>query len=124
MTTPPPSILAVGRALPPHFADQETLIAAFAEHWRRHHFNLDRLADLHRATRVGGRHLALPIAEYAALDTFAKSNAAFLRVGAEVGEAAVRDGLRRAGLEPSRTWTTSSSSPSPGSPPPRSMHGW
>jgi alkylresorcinol/alkylpyrone synthase len=98
--TPAPSILAVGRALPPHFADQETLIAAFAEHWRKHHFNLERLAELHRATRVGGRHLALPIAEYASLDSFARSNAAYLAAGAEVGEAAIRDGLRRAGLEP------------------------
>ncbi len=96
----PPHVLAVGRALPPHFADQETLIAAFAEHWRKHHFNLDRLSELHRATRVGGRHLALPLAAYAALDSFAKSNAAFLRVGAEVGEAAIRDGLARAGLAP------------------------
>jgi alkylresorcinol/alkylpyrone synthase len=95
-----PHLLAVGRALPPHYATQEQLIAAFAEHWQRHHFNLERLADLHRATRVGGRHLALPIAEYAALDSFATRNAAFLRVGAEVGEAAVRDGLRRAGLGP------------------------
>ncbi len=100
MTIPPPSILSVGRALPPHFADQETLIAAFAEHWRKHHFNLERLAELHRATHVGGRHLALPIQEYAALDSFAKSNGAYLAAGAEVGEAAVRDGLRRAGLEP------------------------
>src|SRR5512147_2590765 len=64
VTTTSPHILAVGRALPPHYADQETLIAAFAEHWRRHHFNLERLAELHRATRVGGRHLALPVAEY------------------------------------------------------------
>lgn len=101
MTCPPPSILAVGRALPPHYADQETLIAAFAAHWGQQHFNPERLADLHRATRVGGRHLALPLADYAALDSFARSNAAFLRVGAEVGEAAVRDGLRRAGLAPS-----------------------
>ncbi len=100
MTTPPPSILTVGRALPPHFADQETLIAAFAAHWRKHHFNLERLAELHRATRVGGRHLALPIQEYAALDSFAKSNAAYLAAGAEVGEAAVRAGLERAGLGP------------------------
>ncbi|HET6411718.1 MAG TPA: 3-oxoacyl-[acyl-carrier-protein] synthase III C-terminal domain-containing protein [Anaeromyxobacter sp.] len=100
MNAPLPQIVAVGRALPPHFADQETLIAAFAEHWQRHHFNLERLADLHRATRVGGRHLALPVGEYAALDSFAKSNAAFQRVGAELGEAAVADGLRRAGLKP------------------------
>jgi alkylresorcinol/alkylpyrone synthase len=95
-----PSILTVGRALPPHYADQETLIAAFTAYWRKRHFNVDRLADLHRATQVGGRHLALPIAEYAALDTFARCNDAFVRVGAEVGEAAVRDGLARAGLAP------------------------
>jgi alkylresorcinol/alkylpyrone synthase len=100
MPPTPPHLLAVGRALPPHYASQEELIAAFAEHWRRQHFNLDRLAELHRATQVGGRHLALPLAEYPALDSFQKSNAAFLRVGTEVGEAAVRDGLRRAGLEP------------------------
>ena len=99
-TPPPPSVLAVGRALPPNFADQETLIAAFMEHWRKKHFNAERLAELHRATTVGGRHLALPLAEYAGLDTFAKCNDAFLRVGLEVGEAAVRDGLARAGLTP------------------------
>ncbi|HET6436533.1 MAG TPA: 3-oxoacyl-[acyl-carrier-protein] synthase III C-terminal domain-containing protein [Anaeromyxobacter sp.] len=95
-----PRILAVGRALPPHFADQEALIAAFAEHWQKHHFNLERLAALHRATQVGGRHLALPVAEYARLTGFAERNAAFQRVGAEVGEEAVRNGLSRAGLKP------------------------
>ncbi len=100
MTTPPPSILAVGRALPPHYADQETLIAAFGRHWQKHHFNLDRLAELHRATGVGGRHLALPVDEYASLGSFAASNAAWMRAGAELGEEAVRDGLRRAGLGP------------------------
>ena len=98
--TPPPSILSVGRALPPHYVDQETLIAAFAQHWRQHHFNLERLAELHRATRVGGRHLALPLGEYASLDSFARRNETFHRVGAEVGEAAVRDALGRAGLSP------------------------
>jgi alkylresorcinol/alkylpyrone synthase len=97
---PHPSILSVGRALPPNFVDQETLIAALSAYWGQRHFNVERLADLHRATRVGGRHLALPLAEYPALDTFAKCNDAFLRVGAEVGERAVRDALAKAGLEP------------------------
>ncbi|HTN51744.1 MAG TPA: 3-oxoacyl-[acyl-carrier-protein] synthase III C-terminal domain-containing protein [Anaeromyxobacter sp.] len=97
---PHPSILSVGRALPPHYVDQETLLAALGAYWSKRHYNAERLADLHRATRVGGRHLALPLADYAALDGFAKSNDAFLRVGAEVGEAAVRDGLARAGLSP------------------------
>jgi alkylresorcinol/alkylpyrone synthase len=103
-TMPPdllhPAILSVGRALPPHFVDQETLVAALSTYWAQKHFNVSRLADVHRAAQVGGRHLALPLAEYAALDSFGKTNDAFIRVGAEVGEAAVRAGLAAAGLSP------------------------
>ena len=95
-----PAILSVGRALPPHHVDRETLIAALSTYWARKHFNVSRLADLHRAAQVGGRHLALPLGEYAALDSFGKCNDAFIRVGAEVGEAAVRAGLEAAGLSP------------------------
>jgi alkylresorcinol/alkylpyrone synthase len=95
-----PSILSVGRALPPNYVDQETLISALSAYWGEKHFNVQRLADLHRAARVGGRHLALPLHEYAALDSFARCNDAFLRVGTDLGEAAVRDGLARAGLAP------------------------
>lgn len=96
-----PAILSVGRALPPHFVDRETLIAALSTYWARKHFNVSRLADVHRAAQVGGRHLALPLGEYAALDSFGKCNDAFIRVGAEVGEAAVRAALSGAGLSPS-----------------------
>jgi alkylresorcinol/alkylpyrone synthase len=99
-TTLHPAILSVGRALPPNYVDQETLIAALTAYWGARHFNVARLADLHRAAQVGGRHLALPLGEYPALDSFQKTNDAFIRVGADVGEAAVRDGLRRAGLSP------------------------
>jgi alkylresorcinol/alkylpyrone synthase len=99
-STPHPAILSVGRALPPNHVDQETLIAALSAYWGERHFNVARLADLHRAAQVGGRHLALPLGEYPALDSFQKTNDAFIRVGADVGEAAVRDGLRRAGLSP------------------------
>jgi alkylresorcinol/alkylpyrone synthase len=81
--------------------DQETLIAALSAMWSRSHFNGSRLADMHRAARVGGRYLALPLAEYASLDSFGKCNDAFIRVGAEVGEAAIRAALRQAGLSPS-----------------------
>lgn len=100
LVTPHPSILAVGRALPPNWVDQETLIAALAPLWAESHYNVGRLAELQRATLVAGRHLALPLAEYPALDTFARCNDAFIRVGTEVGEAAVRDALARAGLSP------------------------
>jgi alkylresorcinol/alkylpyrone synthase len=97
---PSPFVRAVGRALPANYVDQETLIAIFRAHWEKKHFNVDRLDDLHHAVRVKGRHLALPVEEYPPLDTFAKSNAAWIRCAADVGEAAVRDALARAGLGP------------------------
>ena len=97
---PHPAILSVGRALPPHHVDADTLIGALSTYWARKHFNVNRLADIHRAAQVGGRHLALPLAEYAALDSFGKCNDAFIRVGAELGEEAVRRGLAAAGLSP------------------------
>jgi alkylresorcinol/alkylpyrone synthase len=101
MARPPhPAILSVGRALPPNHVDQETLIQALSVYWGARHFNVERLADVHRAAKVGGRHLALPLSEYPALDSFQKTNDAFIRVGADVGEAAIRAGLAAAGLAP------------------------
>ncbi len=98
--TPDPAILSIGRALPPHYADQETLTAALSAFWAQQHFNGERLGQIHRAALVAGRYLALPLAEYPGLDTFGKRNDAYIRVALEVGERAVRDGLARAGLEP------------------------
>ncbi len=95
-----PAVRAAGRALPPHYADQDALIAAFRAHWARKHFNVERLEELHRAVQVGGRHLSLPVDAYAALDSFAKRNDAWIRVATDVGERAVRQALDRAGLTP------------------------
>jgi len=97
---PPPSVRAVGRALPPHYASQEEILAALRAHWSRRHFNPARLDDIHRAVQVGGRHLALPLSEYEALDTFRKANDAWIRVAGELGAEAVQRALDRAGLVP------------------------
>jgi alkylresorcinol/alkylpyrone synthase len=94
----PPAIAAVGRALPPHRADQETLIGAFRQLWAKQHFNVERLEDLHRAVRVGGRNLALPLDEYPALDTFQKRNGAWIRAARSLGAEAVRRALEAAQL--------------------------
>ncbi len=95
-----PAVRSVGRALPPHEADQETLVAAMKAYWTRRHFNAARVEELHRAVQVGRRHLALPLAEYAGLRGLKDSNDAWIRVGLEVGERAIRDALGRAGLSP------------------------
>nr|AYM52669.1 naringenin-chalcone synthase [Aggregicoccus edonensis] len=95
-----PSVRAVGRALPQHYASQEQLIAAFRELWATQHFNLERLEDLHRAVRVTGRYLALPLEEYTPLVRFQQRNDAWIRVATELSEKVVRDALGQAGLTP------------------------
>ncbi len=95
-----PQIRAVGLALPPNYVEQQTLTAALREYWTARYGNARRLDDFHRAVLVRGRHLALPITEYPALDTFAKTNQAWNRAAEQVGEAAVHSALDRAGIEP------------------------
>ena len=94
-------IAAVGKALPPHYYDQETLLAALRRRWSDRYFNPERLERLHQNVLVGGRHLALPIPEYDGLTTWGKANDAWIRVAQEVGGEAVLDALRRAGLSTS-----------------------
>jgi alkylresorcinol/alkylpyrone synthase len=95
-----PVVRAVGRALPKHYADQETLITAFREAWAGAHFNVERLEDLHRAVQVSGRHLAVPIERYKQLSSFAHRNEVWTEVAADLGEEAVRSAVSRCGLEP------------------------
>jgi alkylresorcinol/alkylpyrone synthase len=93
-------IAAVGKALPPHYYDQDTLLAALQAHWGDQFFNPERLERLHRNVLVGGRHLALPLEEYPNLTAWGHANDAWIRVAQEVGEGAVRDALERAKLTP------------------------
>jgi alkylresorcinol/alkylpyrone synthase len=93
-------IASVGRALPDHYYDQDALLAALAKLWEGRFHNPRRLEQIQRNTLVGGRHLALPIEEYAKLRGFGDANAAFLRCGAELAERAIRGALAAAQLEP------------------------
>ncbi len=93
-------ISSVGTALPPHSYDQEELLAAFLRVWGTQHHNPARVEQLHRAVKVGGRHLALPMEAYEKLDGFGAANRAFIEVGTEVGAQAVTGALESAGLAP------------------------
>ena len=88
----------MGRAFPRHYYDQQKLFEALRRHWLREHWNPERLERLHRNVRVSGRHLALPLEEYEALETWGRANDAWIRVGLEVGAEAIEDALARAGL--------------------------
>ncbi len=91
-------IAAVGKAFPPHYYDQERLLGALKDDWSREHFNAGRLDRLHKNVLVGGRHLALPLEEYERLENWGQANNAWIRVGQEVGAAAITDALELAGL--------------------------
>lgn len=93
-------ILSVGTAVPPNYYSQEELLSVLTIFWSRKHHNPARVAQFHRAVKVEGRHLALPREEYEVLQGFGEANAAFARVGLEVGEQAIRQALAAAGLVP------------------------
>ncbi|MFQ5789855.1 MAG: type III polyketide synthase [Acidobacteriota bacterium] len=93
-------IAAVGRSFPENYYEQDTLIAALKKLWSGRHYNLERLESLHRNVLVGGRHLALPLEGYQKLRSFTDANDAFIRCAVELGERAIKDGLKAAGLEP------------------------
>lgn len=93
-----PIVRSVGTALPPHVATQDEIIEALRGLWTREHFNPARLEALHRAVKVKTRHLARPLSEYAALDSFQRRNDAWLDSATALGADAVRDAVSRAGL--------------------------
>jgi alkylresorcinol/alkylpyrone synthase len=93
------TLAGIGTGLPPHYYRQEELISAFKEYWGRTHHNLRRVEQLHKAVRVGGRHLALPLDQYPDL-TFGKANKAFARVAVDVAAEALTAALDAAKLTP------------------------
>jgi alkylresorcinol/alkylpyrone synthase len=93
-------VIGTGIALPGNYVDQEQLSARLRELWQRRYSDLRRFDKIQGALGITGRHLALPIEQYIPLDTFAKTNDAWMRVAPEVGTAAAHAALERAGLKP------------------------
>ena len=63
-------IAAVGQALPVNYYEQATLTRYLAQVWADAPSLRGRLEKLHENTQVRGRHLALPLERYAALQDF------------------------------------------------------
>jgi alkylresorcinol/alkylpyrone synthase len=93
-------ILAVSPVLAPHRYEQADLTAMFADLVGLAPERRELLDRLHSSCAVSSRHLALPIEDYKGLDGFGDANDAFIAVGLELGEQAVRTALDRAGLTP------------------------
>lgn len=95
-----PQILGAAAVLPEHRIEQAQLLEAFRALWSREHFNPERLDQLHRSVKVSARHLALPLEAYAELDSFQKSNDAWIRCATSLGERALAQALELAGVQP------------------------
>lgn len=91
-------IASVGRALPPNVHTQAEVLDKLRSFWGDDRRMLERLATLHANTGVTTRHFALPLEAYLDLRTFGDSNRAWLGAALELGEAAVKDALERAGI--------------------------
>lgn len=95
------NLVAVSSALPSNYYTQDTLIKFMRSLWAGQNGRLDRMERFHRNVMVEGRHLALPIEEYAALNGFGAANSAWIQVAMQLGEKVLCDLLDQVGLDPS-----------------------
>ena len=69
-----PVLRSIDRALPSNYYRQEILSSALWNAWGGQVTDRSRFERLHRSVSVRGRHLALSMEEYRALDSFGKAN--------------------------------------------------
>jgi alkylresorcinol/alkylpyrone synthase len=93
-------IAAVASALPSHRYHQSAITAALEQHWRGRLEKPALLDRFHSRAGVQYRHLAFPLERYPGFCTWGQSNAAWLEVAEALGERAIDDACRRAGLTP------------------------
>ncbi len=95
-----PLLRSIGRALPQNYYPQEMISAALWNEWGGSDEGRARFERLHRSVGVRGRHLALPMEDYRALDSFSKMNDKWIERASDLGQQAIESALYQAGLEP------------------------
>jgi len=95
-----PAILAAATALPPNVVEKQSLAGLLKALWGEKYDQSRRwrstFEQIQRSVRIDRRYLALPVSEYPALDSFAKTNSAWTRVAPELGAAAATSALAAA----------------------------
>ncbi len=77
---------------------QAEITAAFANVVSPDGSFLKVIERIHEATGIQSRNLAIPLPDYAGLESFGEANDAYIRVALDLAEAAVTGALRSAGL--------------------------
>jgi alkylresorcinol/alkylpyrone synthase len=91
-------IAGVGSAFPKHYYRQEVILEALKRTWADK-LEKSRVVDhLHSHCCVEGRHLALPIEDYASVTSFGEANDAWIDAAEELGQQALCRALNRAGI--------------------------
>lgn len=90
-------IASVASAMPEYYYSQQQIFEALCEHWRGKLDKPDVLERLHQRVSVDGRHLACPIEDYTAMDTWGKANDRWIDVAVDLGQRSVTTALERAG---------------------------
>jgi alkylresorcinol/alkylpyrone synthase len=91
-------ISGVASALPENRYPQEILTRALKLYWGNKLTNPEQLERLHSRTGVGSRHLAFPLRRYTEFSSWGETNAAWFEVAQELGERAIDQALKNAGL--------------------------
>ncbi|MEV0970548.1 type III polyketide synthase [Microtetraspora glauca] len=91
-------IAAVQCVLPPNRYAQEEITDRLADLWLIPESGREFLDRLHTSTRVGHRHLVLPIEDYGKLDGFGMANEIYVDAAVDLGVEAVGGALDTAGL--------------------------
>jgi alkylresorcinol/alkylpyrone synthase len=92
-------IASAATALPRHYYPQAELLAAFRQHWGPRMERFVFVEQLHLATQVDGRFLALPIEMYPDLKRWGDANNFWIEAAQELGQQSICRALDRAGIE-------------------------
>ncbi len=93
-----PRIVATAAGFPPHYYSQDSISGSLQEIWAAQGVNTGRVARLHEATGVGGRHIAVPKEDYYALRGWEAPNAIFAEAAVALGEETLGRLFERAGV--------------------------
>jgi alkylresorcinol/alkylpyrone synthase len=93
-------IASVGTAYPPHRYPQNVISEALRERWQHKMEEPRLLTRLHANCGVDYRHTVFPLEQYPALDTFRKTNDAWIKAAVDLGQQAICRSLDHAGISP------------------------
>ncbi|MGH9521687.1 MAG: type III polyketide synthase [Terriglobales bacterium] len=93
-------IAGAASALPKYAYDQQAIADFLKQYWNGRLEKPEVLERLHSRTGVARRHLALRVEDYAALDTFGKTNDAWIQNAEQLGSDAICRAITPLGLAP------------------------